>query len=119
MLPSRGTVFVYGRLSNQACSNIQPLDLIYRKKKFEGFMLTNWIMAGGSVSMYMRMRQATAVVHEGLTPPSGWARSQFVDCSLSDMHSKFLELNEKGFTGSKLRILIQPEQSDGTVKGNV
>ena len=34
MLPSRGTVFVYGRLSNQACSNIQPLDLIYRKKKY-------------------------------------------------------------------------------------
>jgi NADPH:quinone reductase-like Zn-dependent oxidoreductase len=43
ILPPKGTLFVYGRLSNQGCSGIQPLDLIYRKKKLEGWLFTNWI----------------------------------------------------------------------------
>ena len=47
LLPNKGTCFVYGRLSNQPCAEIQPLDLIYRRKKLEGFFLTSWITAGG------------------------------------------------------------------------
>lgn len=104
MLPTAGSMFVYGRLSNQGCANIQPLDLIYRRKKLEGFFLTSWLMKGDSVSMLMRIRAATACVHAGLEG-DGWATSQFDDCTIDEMFTQFKTMyKESGFTGKKLRI---------------
>ena len=106
MLPPKGTLFVYGKLSNQGCSGIQPLNLIYRKKKLEGFLLTNWIFQGdNSVSMLMRLRAATSCVHEGLAVKDGWSTSQFKDCSIDTMWTDFVTMYQAtGFTGAKLRI---------------
>lgn len=111
MLPRKGTCFVYGRLSNEPCSNVQPLDLIYRRKKIEGFFLSSWMKKGGIASMYLRSKRATAAVHEGLAPAAtgsgaGWSRTNFEDCSLDGMWDSFLDLCAHGFTGRKLRIVM-------------
>lgn len=102
-LPYGGTLFVYGRLSNEGCSGIQPLDLIYRKKKLEGFFLTSWVTQGNGFDVMMRIRAATAKVHAGLA--NGWSSSQFVDCSIDDMWDTFCDMyKNSGFTNRKLRI---------------
>lgn len=104
-LPPKGTAFVYGKLSNEGASGIQPLDLIYRQKKLEGFYLGSWIKSGDSVSMLMRIRAATACVHAGLENSSGWAASQFSDCKVDNMWEEFVKMwKESGFTNKKLRI---------------
>ena len=97
---------MYGKLSNQGCSEIMPLNLIYRKKKLEGWFLTSWIFQGdNSLSMLLRLRAATACVHEGLSTKDGWAASQFKDCSIYTMWTDFVKMyKESGFTGAKLRI---------------
>mmetsp|Transcript_22401 Transcript_22401/g.32654 ORF Transcript_22401/g.32654 Transcript_22401/m.32654 type:complete len:367 (+) Transcript_22401:73-1173(+) len=112
-LPPKGTCFVYGRLSNQNCSGIAPLDLIYRGKKLEGFFLTSWLMGSDSLGMLMRVRAATACVHAGLeNQETGWAVSQFEDCSLDNMWEKFVDMwNESGFTGRKLRIRFKDQET--------
>ena len=79
LLPKKGTCFVYGRLSNEACAEIQPLDLIYRRKKLEGFFLAVGAF-DGMLATYMRLKAATTTVHEGLAPGqtgpgAGWSRT--------------------------------------------
>ena len=109
-LPIDGSLYVYGVLSGEGCSGILPLDLIYRKKKMEGWYLGSWIKgetagASAAVSMLLRLKAATTLVHGGLVDKDGWAVSQFVDCSLDDMTEKFRAMyKESGFTGQKLRI---------------
>jgi NADPH2:quinone reductase len=122
LLPNKGTCFVYGRLSNQPCAEIQPLDLIYRRKKLEGFFLTSWIMAGGLPAMYMRSKRATAAVHEGLAPGrtgpgAGWSRTQFEDCGLEGMFESFLDFSANGFTGRKLRVRMGETSKEGAAEG--
>lgn len=107
LLPQKGLLTVYGKLSREGCSGIQPLDLIYRKKKLEGFYLGTWVQG----DMFLqRLRTATALVNGGLVD-GGWASSQFVDCSVDNMWSEFLRMwKESGFTGKKLRIRFpEPE----------
>ncbi|CAE7644887.1 mecr [Symbiodinium microadriaticum] len=106
LLPVTGSLFVYGKLASEGCSHIQPIDLIYRRKKVEGFYLGAWIMQGDSVSMVLRIRAATACVHAGLVQ-DGWATSQFSDCNIEDMWGRFVDMwKESGFTGRKLRIIF-------------
>ena len=114
-LPWKGSLFVYGRLSNEGCSGIQPLNLIYRQKKLEGFYLGSWLQSGDPVTMLMRIRNATACVHAGLTSSSGWAASQFDDCSIDEMWPKFLDMwKESGFTNRKLRICFPENVTTAT-----
>ena len=117
LLPNKGTCFVYGRLSNQACAGIQPLDLIYRQKKLEGFFLSSWIKEGGMPAIYMRLKRATAAVHEGLSPNgAGWSRTQFEDCGLESMFVSFSDFCANGFTGRKLRIRCDINGVEGGVE---
>jgi NADPH2:quinone reductase len=103
LLPQKGLLIVYGKLSPEGCSGIQPLDLIYRKKKLEGFYLGAWVQGD---MLYQRLRTATALVHGGLGE-GGWASSQFLDCSIDNMWTEFIKMwKESGFTGKKLRILF-------------
>ncbi|CAM9118195.1 unnamed protein product [Ectocarpus fasciculatus] len=109
LLPPKGLLTVYGKLSSEGCSGIQPLDLIYRKKKLEGFYLGSWVQGD---MLLQRLRTATGLVHAGLVE-DGWASSQFVDCTIDEMWPEFLKMwKESGFTGKKLRIRFpEPEQS--------
>lgn len=101
LLPQKGLLTVYGKLSSEGCSGIQPLDLIYRQKKLEGFYLGSWVQ---SDMLYQRLRTATALVHTGLVE-DGWASSQFADCTIDEMWPEFVKMwKESGFTGKKLRI---------------
>lgn len=103
MLPSKSSMYVYGSLSGTPCSGIEPLDLIYRKKKIEGWLLPTWLLSGDPVTMMMRIRAATSAVHGGLIK-GGWAESQFDDCTMDTMIDRFRGLIADGFTGKKLRI---------------
>lgn len=121
MLPIGGSLYVYGVLSGAPVAGIAPIDLIYRKKKVEGWYLGSWIKGEDSstptVTMLMRMRNATACVHEGLVAPDGWAASQFVDTTLDEMQSKFVDMmKDTGFTGKKLRIRF-PDVAPSVVVG--
>lgn len=52
-MPSGGTAFVYGALSNQGCSAIDPVGVIFRGKRIEGFYLGKW-MQGTAIVRALR-----------------------------------------------------------------
>lgn len=107
LLPDRSSTFVYGGLSGKPVSNIGPRDLIYGKKKVQGWYLTDWLMAGGGLKTLMRIKAATKVVNPGLKS-GGWASSKFVDCTMEEMWPKYLAMAKSGsVTGQKLRIRFQ------------
>ena len=104
ILPSRGTTYVYGVLSKQNVGNVDPLDLIYRRKKLKGWFLPAWLKKGGTVSMLMRIRKASGQVNQGLKG-KGWSSTLFHDVCMEDMFTEFKDMYKKsGFTNRKLRI---------------
>eukprot|EP00310_Coccolithus_braarudii_P014691 CAMPEP_0183340676 /NCGR_PEP_ID=MMETSP0164_2-20130417/7147_1 /TAXON_ID=221442 /ORGANISM="Coccolithus pelagicus ssp braarudi, Strain PLY182g" /LENGTH=347 /DNA_ID=CAMNT_0025510851 /DNA_START=95 /DNA_END=1138 /DNA_ORIENTATION=+ len=103
MLPPKGSAFVYGNLAQKPMGNIASLDLIYRKKKLNGFFLTSWLMKGGHIQMLGRLRKARLLVNPGLV--GGWSSSKFVDTTLDKALEQFATMFEGGsFTDAKLRI---------------
>lgn len=105
-LPSRSVVYVYGVLSGESVGKVDPIDLIYRRKQVAGFHVAkDWLSVGGQVAMLNRVKTKIQLVGSGLAP-GGWARSQFVDCQMENMHEQFCEMTKSGFTGKKLRVLL-------------
>lgn len=102
-MPRKGVVHLYGRLAGNA-SNINPSDLIYRKKRIESFYLASWLQEGGSISMMRRLFSHGKVVNEGLRPPDGWARSTFKDTTMEKAHEEIIGLLGSRATNQKLRI---------------
>lgn len=102
-LPDRGTVRLYGGLAGRA-GNINPSDLIYRKKQIKSFFLTNWIQDGGSLMMVPRLLMAGRVVNMGLKGPKGWCCTQFQDTTMEKAHEDIVGLLGGSVTGKKLRI---------------
>eukprot|EP00462_Mataza_sp_D1_P022406 CAMPEP_0175143892 /NCGR_PEP_ID=MMETSP0087-20121206/13772_1 /TAXON_ID=136419 /ORGANISM="Unknown Unknown, Strain D1" /LENGTH=350 /DNA_ID=CAMNT_0016428187 /DNA_START=61 /DNA_END=1113 /DNA_ORIENTATION=- len=105
ILPPKGHYFIYGGLAGKGMCNINPLDIIYRGITVNGFFLGSWIKNGGSLSMLMRLKGASAAVLPALT--DGWSSSQFVDCSLDSAFSEFQKMWSTGFTNKKLRIVFK------------
>lgn len=101
MMPPGGCVWVYGRLAPEPVGNIEPLDLIYRKKQLKGFMLMNWLGKGGALKALFRSRRAAKMVREGLRTVFA---SDFRDVGLQDMHAEYIKLKEQGVTGTKMRV---------------
>lgn len=107
LLPPGGTYYVYGALSGQPSSGLNAVDLIYGKKKFEGFFLPTWLNEGGMAKMVPRIMAASKMVMPGLK--DGWCATAFTDCTLDNMLERFLEMkNGGGFTDGKLRIRMDP-----------
>ena len=102
-MPQKSTVHVYGGLGGRA-SNINPMDLIYRKKVVKGFLLMSWIPSGGSLKMFARMMSAGKLVNSGLKGPDGWSCSQFEDITMDKAHEEIVKLTGSSITGKKLRI---------------
>lgn len=50
-LPPKSTVYLYGALSEEACSQINPMDIIYHQKKMFGFYLAAWIKQRGPMGI--------------------------------------------------------------------
>ncbi|KAL7475937.1 hypothetical protein ACHAW6_001830 [Cyclotella cf. meneghiniana] len=103
VLPAGGTVYLYGGLAGRA-GNINPSDLIYRKKQLKSFYLTSWIQSGGSLQMIYRMMWAGKIVNSGLKSPDGWCCSQFQDTTMEKAHEDIVKLLGTSITGKKLRI---------------
>lgn len=53
-MPS-GTVVVYGALSGESCA-IDPRDLIFQKKRVEGFWLSEWMRGQNPLSVLVKLR---------------------------------------------------------------
>lgn len=101
ILPKGGKVYVYGVLAGNM-QKIDPINLIYYKKKLEGFMLNTWLMGGGMIRMLPRLRSTTAAVAAGLE--NGWSKTEFQETSMENMHKDFIQLRKDGFTNKKLCI---------------
>ena len=50
-MPDRSEVIVYGSLSGEPSSGIQPRDLSYHRKKITGFNLKNWVEERGILTV--------------------------------------------------------------------
>lgn len=105
LMPARSTTYVYGGLSGSPMGNVETMDLIYRGKKVQGFLLTDWINIKDLLGAFFRLRRASALVNPGLKP-GGWATSQFKDCSMEEMKEQLEGMMgpNGSFTGQKLRI---------------
>ncbi|KAG7349421.1 Zn-dependent oxidoreductase [Nitzschia inconspicua] len=101
-LPNGGTLYVYGGLAG-SCRDINPMDLIYRRKDVKGFFLRSWVTSGGLLYTILRMAMAGRKVNAGLGK-DGWASSQFKDVSLEKMQEECAGLLDSGATGIKLRV---------------
>lgn len=116
LLPHGGSVYTYGRLSGQPFS-VEPVQLVYFKKKLEGWFLPTWLMSGGMFATTRRVSAASACVNAGLSTEDGWSRSQFVDCTMDTMWEEFLQMflaiDKGGFTGKKLRIRFDSPATPG------
>ena len=102
-MPPRSTLYVYGGLSKEPMGNVETMDLIYRGKRVEGFLLPDWINMKDFVGALRRLRRAAALVNPGLKE-GGWATSQFKDCSMEEMQQDFMSMYNGSFTGQKLRM---------------
>jgi len=102
LLPSKGSLFLYGGLAGDA-SNINPMDLIYRKKQLKGWLLSDWLTGNGSISMVGKLLAAGKVVNEGLKD-GGWSSSQFQDTTLEKVQEDVIKLLEGSATSRKLRV---------------
>merc|ERR1740129_2313195 len=100
LLPPGSTVWVYGRLAPEPVGNIQPLDLIYRGKRVEGFILTQWLIKGGMLTALLRSIRTAGQVRKHLKDTFA---SDFKDTSLESMRSDYSALHASGITGSKMR----------------
>lgn len=105
MLPPGGTVWVYGRLAPEPVGNIQPLDLIYRGKKIQGFMLTNWLFKGGRLKGLFRSMRAASKVRKFLKDIFSCT---FKDTDMEAMHAHYCTLMAGGATGNKMRVRPHP-----------
>merc|ERR1711924_63432 len=103
MLPPGSTLWVYGRLSDAPVSGIQPLDLIYRGKKIQGFLMTTWIMQGGYFRAMRRGMRTGNIIKNLLDTVFA---SDFKDTSLADMQTDYCGLKSSGATGKKMRVRL-------------
>eukprot|EP00930_Biecheleria_cincta_P001482 TRINITY_DN102620_c0_g1_i1.p1 TRINITY_DN102620_c0_g1~~TRINITY_DN102620_c0_g1_i1.p1 ORF type:complete len:363 (-),score=51.78 TRINITY_DN102620_c0_g1_i1:137-1225(-) len=101
MLPPGGRVWVYGRLSDSPVGGIQPLDLIYRGKKIEGFLLTTWMLEGGMFRALRRTIRTGKLVKSLIQTIFA---SDFRDTTLADLQKDYCALKASGQTGTKLRL---------------
>lgn len=64
-LPPGATVYVYGALSQQACGQIDPIDLILRDKTVAGFFLGTWRREQSSLRMLRLARRVQHLLLDG------------------------------------------------------
>lgn len=65
-MPAGSKAVVYGVLSNQACEEIGPHNLIFREQRIEGFWLTPWLLDKGMISRIRLTRHAQRLIARGV-----------------------------------------------------
>jgi NADPH:quinone reductase-like Zn-dependent oxidoreductase len=99
MVPG-ATVLVYGVLSFEPASGLDGRDLIFDRKRLEGFWLTDWIRKAG----FLRVFQATGQIQKRFAEGS-FATQVRKKLRLEDVPAGILEY-QKAMTAGK--ILIDP-----------
>lgn len=64
-MPDGSTAFVYGALSEQPCSGINPVGLIFRRQKIDGFYLPTWLESRGVLAGLLAARRVRRLLAEG------------------------------------------------------
>jgi NADPH2:quinone reductase len=92
-MPERSKAVVYGVLSNQACSEIRPYDLIFQDKRIEGFWLTPWLLRKGMLSRMRLTSRAQRLIAGGVFDSKVRARLPFdeIRSGLRDYHRRMSE----------------------------
>ncbi len=65
VLPEGSTVFVYGALSEAACDNVDPIELIFHGKTVTGFYLGVWLRERGSLDVLRAASRAQKMLIDG------------------------------------------------------
>lgn len=65
-MPPGSTIMVYGNLSETAVSNLDPLQLIFKNKRVQGFWLTEWINQGGWLTIGLAGASLQRLMAHGL-----------------------------------------------------
>ena len=65
VLPGGSTVYVYGALSEAACDNVDPIELIFRSKTVTGFYLGVWLRERGSLDVLRAASRAQKMLIDG------------------------------------------------------
>mmetsp|Transcript_26779 Transcript_26779/g.49210 ORF Transcript_26779/g.49210 Transcript_26779/m.49210 type:complete len:395 (+) Transcript_26779:74-1258(+) len=103
-LPPGSTVFVYGGLADEQMGNIAIADLIYKRKKLKGWLLTKWLWDSGVWRGLWRLYATHREVSQLLDTTFATA---FKDVSLDTAFSIYKDWRK----GSKLRILLNAAEA--------
>ena len=64
-MPPESTVFLYGALSETACGNIDPVQLIFHNKSLSGFYLGNWLRRRNALATLRDARHVQRMMIDG------------------------------------------------------
>jgi len=78
-MPVGSEVYVYGALCEEACDNIDPLGLIFRRKSVRGFYLGEWLQSRGML---------------GTLQAAGYAQRMLIDGTIQTKVRRRLSLRE-------------------------
>jgi NADPH2:quinone reductase len=65
VMPPDSTVYLYGALSEESCSNIDPIELIFHNKTVTGFYLTAWLRRRGILGTSRATRRVQRMLVDG------------------------------------------------------
>lgn len=64
-MPAGATAYVYGALSQEACGNIDPIELVFHKKTVTGFFLGNWLDQRGAIGILRSAGRVQRMIIDG------------------------------------------------------
>lgn len=64
VLPKNGIIISYGALSASKISNINPVQMIYKNIRLEGFLLLNWLNTKSTWGKYQARQAARPLITE-------------------------------------------------------
>lgn len=64
-MPADSTAYMYGGLSQDACGNIDPIQLIFHHKTITGFYLGNWLDAHGAIGILRAASRVQRLIIHG------------------------------------------------------
>jgi NADPH:quinone reductase len=99
-LPPKSTVWVYGALSLAPCSDINPLDLIFKDKKMQGFYLGTWLGTKNIFQLISTGNRVQNLIRDGVFETQVRAKA-----SLEDAPKHLLEYLDNMTAG---KVLICP-----------
>jgi NADPH:quinone reductase-like Zn-dependent oxidoreductase len=99
-MPPGATILVYGVLSYSPCKGIDGRDLIFGRKRVQGFWLTDWIRKGGFLRTFRATKQIQKLIADGAIATQVHRRLK-----LEDVPEGLIEYQKQMTTG---KILIVP-----------